>query len=84
MRQSYKRHFGEGRAEAWIFRNGEIDTSFLRYCLLPLGMEVLRDLRWAAQKGSLDAVLHTLPLRSVQKWGRWRGLREGQRAYGAG
>jgi rhamnosyltransferase len=84
LRQSFKRHFGEGKADAWIFRDGEINTSLLRYCLLPMGMEVLRDLRWAAQKRSLDALIHTIPLRTVQKWGRWRGLRAGQSEYGNG
>ena len=84
LRQSYKRHFGEGKAEAWIFREGELNTSFLRYCLMPIGMEVLRDLRWAVEKGSLDAALHTVPLRTMQKWGRWRGMKEGQKFYGTG
>ncbi len=83
LRQSFKRQFGEGKAEAWIFHAGEINTSFLRYCLLPFGMEVLRDLRWAAQQGSLDAFVHTVPLRAVQKWGRWRGLLEGRRTAAA-
>ena len=80
LKQSYRRHRGEGRAEAWIFREGEIDTSFLRYCVLPLGMEVLRDLRWAAANRSPDAALHCVPLRIAQKWGRWQGLREGLEA----
>jgi rhamnosyltransferase len=84
LRQSFKRHFGEGKAEAWIFRDGELNTSFLRYCLLPYGMEVLRDFRWGVEKTSLDALLHTIPLRAVQKWGRWRGLLEGRKSYGAG
>ena len=84
LRQSFKRHFGEGKAEAWIFREGDLNTSFLRYCLLPFGMEVVRDLRWAAEQGSLDAILNTVPLRAAQKWGRWRGLLEGQKAYGTG
>jgi rhamnosyltransferase len=80
FRQSYKRHFGEGKAEAWIFREGELDTSFLRYCLLPFGMEVLRDLRWGVTTRSSDALLHTVPLRAVQKWARWRGMIEGRRS----
>ncbi len=84
LRQSFKRHFGEGKAEAWIFRDGELNTSLLRYVMLPFGMEVLRDLRWGVEHGSLDAVLHTVPLRAVQKLGRWRGLREGQKVYGDG
>ena len=82
LRQSYKRQFGEGKAEAWIFREGELNTSFLRYMVLPLGMEVLRDLGWAVREGSLDAALHSLPLRLAQKWGRWQGLKAGKRHYG--
>ena len=82
LRQSFKRHFGEGKAEAWIFRGGELNTSFLRYCLLPFGMEVARDLGWAVNRGSMDALLHTVPLRAAQKWGRWRGLHEGRKTYG--
>ena len=82
LKQSYRRHFGEGKAEAWIFRNGELNTSFLRYCLLPLGREVLRDIGWAARHASMDAILHCVPLRTVQKWGRWRGLKTGRESYG--
>ena len=26
-------------------------------------------------------LLHTVPLRAVQKWGRWQGLRAGLRRY---
>jgi rhamnosyltransferase len=84
LRQSYKRHFGEGKAEAWIFRGGELDTSLLRYCVLPIGMEILRDLHWGVTTRSLDALLHTVPLRTVQKWARWRGMIEGLRSGGAG
>lgn len=80
--QSYRRHYGEGMAEAWIFRNGELNTSFLRYCILPLGREVLRDLGWALRRASIDALLHCVPLRAVQKWGRWQGLKTGRNNYG--
>jgi rhamnosyltransferase len=83
LKQSYKRQFGEGKAEAWIFRGGELDTSFLRYMVLPAGMEVLRDLGWAVRERSLDALVHSLPLRLTQKWGRWKGLQAGKRAYGS-
>jgi rhamnosyltransferase len=79
--QSYKRHFGEGMAEAWIFRSGELNTSFLRYCLLPLGREVLRDLEWAIRGASMDALVHSVPLRTAQKWGRWQGLKSGRACY---
>jgi rhamnosyltransferase len=82
LAQSWKRHFGEGRADAWIFRRGEVGMSWLRYCLAPLVMEVLRDLRWAVSHRSIDAVFHSIPLRTVQKLARWRGLIDGRREHG--
>lgn len=82
LRQAFKRQFGEGQADAWIFRDGELDFSFLRYAALPTAMEVLRDLAWAVQQRSFDAVLHSVPLRLAQKWGRWRGLRAGRQVHG--
>lgn len=82
LKQAYKRQFGEGKADAWIFRDGELNTSLLRYLALPAGMEILRDLRWALAEHSLDAALHSVPLRLTQKWGRWQGLRDGRRANG--
>jgi rhamnosyltransferase len=82
LSQSYRRQRGEGLADAWIFRQGEIDGSFLRYCLLPMSMEIARDLRWAVTQRSADALLHTIPLRIAQKYGRWQGLRQGVHHYG--
>lgn len=82
LKQSFKRQFGEGKADAWIFRAGEVNTSFLRYVVLPAGMEMLRDMGWAIREGSLDAALHSVPLRVTQKWGRWKGLQDGKKQYG--
>jgi rhamnosyltransferase len=81
LAQSFRRHRGEGRADAWIFRDGEMRDSFLGYCVLPFGMEVLRDLGWALRRGSADAALHSIPLRAAQKWGRWNGFREARAAH---
>lgn len=82
LAQSFRRHRGEGMADAYIFRDGEQRRSFLGAFVLPLGMEVLRDVAWAARQRSSDALLHTVPLRAVQKWGRWQGLKAGRRSYG--
>ena len=82
LKQSYRRHFGEGKADAWIFRDGELNSSFLRYCILPCGREVLRDAGWAFRHRSMDALLHSLPLRAAQKWGRWRGFKTGRACHG--
>ena len=84
LSQSFRRHRGEGMADAWIFRNGELRQSFVGYCLLPFGMEVLRDLGWAVRRGSADAALHSIPLRASQKWGRWSGFRDARRIHAAG
>ena len=79
LRQSYKRHFGEGVAEAFIFSAGEINHSWWRNFAMPFGMEILRDVRWAASNQAAGALLHTIPLRFAQKWARWRGIRYGRR-----
>jgi len=81
LAQSLRRHRGEGAADAWIFRDGELRQSFLGYCLLPFGMEVLRDVGWALQQRSIDALVHSVPLRVAQKWGRWQGFRSARRAH---
>ncbi len=77
LQESYKRHFGEGKAEATIFRQKELNFSFTRYTLLPFVMEVVRDIAWALRRLSPDAALHCIPLRFAQKWGRWQGLQQG-------
>jgi rhamnosyltransferase len=82
--QSYRRHFGEGMADAWIYRRGEISGGFIRSFVAPFGMEVLRDMQWALNRKSLDALVHSVPLRLTQKWSRWRGWRAGRKAYDFG
>ena len=75
LTQSWRRHFGEGVADAFIFSSNEVSRSWLRCFVMPFAMEVLRDMRWALRHKSLDALLHSVPLRFVQKWARWRGMR---------
>jgi len=83
LKQSYRRHFGEGSAEAWIFRRGELNLHWGRTFLMPFFAEVIRDLRWAAEQRSVDAALHTVPLRLTQKWARWRGQKNGVKIFTA-
>jgi rhamnosyltransferase len=71
--ESYKRHKGEGNAEAIIYSNQGTSFSFLNYFLLPLCMEVLRDVLWSFKKRSVIALIHSIPLRLAQKLGRWHG-----------
>lgn len=82
LKQSYKRHFGEGKADAWIFKDQSISSSPFSYVLMPATMEVLRDLKWAITTGSIDAFIHSVPLRFTQRYGRWKGLKEGKVTYG--
>lgn len=77
LSQSWRRHFGEGKAEAAIFNQGEMNFRFGRYVLLPLVAEVVRDVFWSLRRFSLDGLLHSIPLRVSQKLGRWQGLKEG-------
>ncbi|MCJ7815828.1 MAG: hypothetical protein MUP31_07225, partial [Xanthomonadales bacterium] len=77
--QSFRRHFGEGVADAFIFGDKVISRSWWRCFLMPFAMEVLRDLRWAVRHHSLDALFHSVPLRFTQKWARWRGMQHGQK-----
>jgi|TARA_B110000908_G_scaffold161112_1_gene205067 rhamnosyltransferase len=83
LSQSYKRHFGEGKAELEIFSGREINFSFPRYFLLPLGMEILRDFYWSAKSLSLDGFLHAIPLRVAQKTGRWHGMKQAKESQEA-
>lgn len=71
--ETYRRQFGEGTAEAFIFNKGEINFSFVRYALLPFVIEVIRDIFWSVKKRSVSALFHSLPLRLCQKLGRWHG-----------
>jgi len=73
--ESYKRHRGEGCAEAVIYANYELDFSFFNYLVFPLFMEVLRDMLWSLKKRSVVAFAHSIPLRLAQKLGRWHGAK---------
>ncbi len=77
LKQSFKRHFGEGKAEAAIFTNSEIDFGFSRYVMAPLVAEIARDCFWSLKHVSIDGLLHTVPLRVAQKLGRWNGMKAG-------
>jgi rhamnosyltransferase len=77
LSQSWRRHFGEGVADAFIFSDSEINRSWWRCFLMPFVMESLRDIRWSMTHKSVDALVHSIPLRFTQKWARWRGMRHG-------
>ncbi len=79
FKESFKRHYGEGYAERLIFNSEEISSNPIRYWMLPMIKEIMTDLYLGFDKGSLDACLHSIPLRFCQKYGRWRGYSRASR-----
>lgn len=74
LRQFYKRHVGEGRAEAAIFDWSPWESSLLRYSLLPFARQVLSDWKYCLTDLQVAAALHSPMLRAAQMAGRRRGF----------
>jgi len=79
LKESFRRHYGEGYAERLIFNSEEISSNPIRYWMLPMIKEIMTDMYLGFDKGSLDACLHSIPLRFCQKYGRWRGYSRASR-----
>jgi rhamnosyltransferase len=79
LRQFYRRHYGEGRAEADIFEWSKWEASLLRYSLMPFARQVLSDLRYCLSRGLLAAACSSPLLRAAQMLGRRKGFRSGLR-----
>lgn len=79
LRQFYKRHFGEGRAEAQIFAWTPWERSLVRYSLMPYVRLVASDWKYCAAKLRLDEALYSPLLRMAQLAGRRRGFSTGWR-----
>lgn len=75
--QLFRRHLGEGRAEAAIFQWSDWDKSWLRYSLLPLGRQILSDWRYCASKGLWREIFHSPVIRFTQMRGRRQGFLAG-------
>lgn len=75
LSQSFRRHRGEGDADARIFGAAGWRESFPCYVLGAAMLEVLRDWRWCIREGRWAAMAHSLVLRPVQRLGRWVGHR---------
>jgi rhamnosyltransferase len=74
LRQFYKRHFGEGRAEANIFEWSPWERSLLRYSLLPYLRQVTNDWKYCAASLQFGEALYSPVLRMAQMAGRRRGF----------
>jgi len=79
LRQFYKRHFGEGRAEAQIFEWTPWERSLVRYSLMPYVRQVASDWKYCAAKLRVDQALYSPFMRMAQLAGRRRGFSAGWR-----
>lgn len=79
LRQYYRRHYGEGRAEAGIFDWTDWDASLVRYSLLPFMRQLASDARHCLRRRSVSALLHSPALRIAQLAGRRAGFVRGRR-----
>ena len=72
LAQSYKRHHGEGAADAWIFDFPPGKMKLPRI-LVSAGVEVMRDFAFCLKTGRPGGLLHSIPLRLTQRIGRYKG-----------
>ncbi len=77
LKQSYRRHFGEGVADAHIYRTDVFDASFVRQVLLSGLRENLRDFRIAIAEKNPAVITMSPLLRTAQRLGHYSGLKQG-------
>lgn len=74
LKQFYRRHYGEGQAEAIIFDWTKWEMSLLRYSLLPYARQVINDWKYCASKGIFATAMFSPVLRFSQMIGRRSGF----------
>ncbi|MEI6385408.1 MAG: glycosyltransferase [Spirochaetota bacterium] len=79
LNQLRKRQYGEGYAEAEIFKLPAGRRGFLRYSVLPWGRLVLSDAAWCLARGRVGAALASPATRWVMAAGRRAGFEEASR-----
>jgi rhamnosyltransferase len=77
LRSYYKRHYGEGKAEAVIFDWSPWQMSFLRYSMFPYARQVVSDWRYCLRRFALGAAACSPVLRMAQLLGRRAGFAAG-------
>ena len=77
LRQFYRRHYGEGRAEAVIFDWSRWEQSFIRYSLLPWIRQIIGDEKYCLSHFFPGACFYSPVLRLAQLLGRRAGFRDG-------
>ena len=77
LKQIKKRYLGEGKAEAFIYREHYAEhpeeKSFTRSVLLSAGMETLRDAAYLLRRGRLDWLPKAPIYRLAQRYYAWKG-----------
>ncbi|MGD9819256.1 MAG: glycosyltransferase family 2 protein [Desulfomonilaceae bacterium] len=77
LKQFYKRHYGEGKAEAIIFDWTPWESSIVRYSLAPYARQMLSDWKYCLRNRCLSGVFASPVLRLYQMLGRRKGFKEG-------
>jgi rhamnosyltransferase len=77
LEQSYRRHYGEGKAEATIFHWSGWQRSLLRYSVLPYFRQVLSDWKHCLRAEALITSFYSPLLRLSQALGRRTGFTAG-------
>jgi len=79
LRQFYRRHYGEGCAEAVIFDWSRWERSFFRYSLLPFIRQVIGDETYCLSHRYVGTCFYAPLLRLSQLLGRRVGFKDGLR-----
>jgi rhamnosyltransferase len=72
--QFYKRHYGEGRAEAVIYDWPPWERSFFRYSVLPYARQLSSDWKYCLSHGHIGSFFYSPALRMAQLLGRRAGF----------
>ena len=77
LKQWFRRQYGEGKADAQIFDWSAWESSWLRYSGMPFMRQILSDWKFGLKTRSLEAIVHSPPLRLMQLLGRRKGFNDG-------
>lgn len=78
LRQFYTRHYGEGKADAFIFDWTPWERSVLRYSLFPYLRQVISDWKYCIRNFAPGSALYSPILRLSQAIGRRKGFNTGK------
>ena len=79
LRESWRRHYGEGEAEAEIFGYEPNHDTLLRRLLARWGMAILRDARYLCRQNEWTSLLRSVPVRTIEQLADYVGFRKGLR-----